>query len=114
MTLANLTITNPLINLSSLPNYLIYKRRLIIISSALFFLLVILEIWALNRLSTSGEQINRFERASSSLKIENQILGNKIAKLTSLQEIETKSLLLGFRPIKRVEYLKTSDIALGH
>lgn len=114
MTLQNLTITNPLISLQSLPNYLVYKRRLIIVGCALFFLLVILEIWALNRLSTSGEQINRFDRASGSLKIENQILGNKIAKLTSLKEIETKALLLGFRPIKRVEYLKTSDIALNH
>lgn len=99
--------------IEKIKSYRQFKGRLVIAGVGLFLVLLVADIWSLNRLATLGEQINKFEAASSELRLENQIMQNKIAKLTSLDEIEHRSLLLGFRSIKTIETLKTSDIALN-
>ena|SRR5258708_23110914 len=90
------------------------KKKIVLSTMAGILVLVILEIWALNRLATYGEQILKFEKASNELKLENQILQNQIAQKSSLNKVEDQSFSLGFRPIHHIEYLGSSDVALNH
>ncbi|OGE31988.1 hypothetical protein A2631_02625 [Candidatus Daviesbacteria bacterium RIFCSPHIGHO2_01_FULL_44_29] len=87
------------------------RKKMLTLGIMAFLLLVVVEIWALNRLSTFGEQITRFEKTSNDLQLENQILQNRIASLSSLREIQNRSLLLGFRAVHLVDYFKPSDVA---
>lgn len=90
------------------------RKKLLTIGVASLLILVISQIWALNRLSALGEKITEFEVSAQKLKLENKILRNQVAQKSSLNQLENLSLALGFRSSKKVEYFKTSDVALNH
>ena len=82
-------------------------NRKIIISVALFILvIIIIEIWVVNRLSTFGEQILQLERTKASLQLENKILKNQISEKGALKEVRKKAEDLGFEVSKNIEYIK--------
>ncbi len=83
------------------------KKRHIGMVLLLVIPLIVIEIWAVNRLSTYGEQISKLEETRAALEIENKILENKIAKETSLLNMVSLSSQLGFEVALNVEYLNT-------
>ena len=91
----------------------LFKKKLLIVLFTIIIAITVVEIWAVNRLATFGLQINQLESTISSLKLENQIMENKIAKQASLKELQTKIKVLGFEKIKAVQYLKVPDLALN-
>ncbi len=94
------------------PLYLKTKALGLFLVVVLF--LIVLEVWAVNRLATFGLQISKLERTKSDLRLENQVLRNKIAKKASLSQIEILSKNLGFVGIKTLQYVSDSGLALGH
>lgn len=88
---------------------LVNSRRVLIFLAISLFVLVIFEIWVLNRLSTFGEQIVKIEISSRELIKENQFLENQIAELASLKVIEIKARLLRFTKSKKYEYIRPED-----
>ena len=89
---------------------IINSRRILIFLAISLFVLVIFEIWVLNRLSTFGEQIVKIEISSGELKKENQLLENQVAEMTSLLVIEAKARMLGLSKSKRYEYIKPQEL----
>lgn len=85
----------------------IFRRKILIFLVLLIFLISIIEIWVVNRLSTYGEQINKLSQTKTSLTLENQILKNQISQKGSLQEIGQKAAGLGYEKIKNVEYINS-------
>src|SRR5579862_8539412 len=80
-------------------------RKLIYLFIGIFFLVIILEIWTVNRLSTYGEQINKIEQLSSDLQLQNDILKDDIAKKSSLSVIAQKASQLGFAVSDKPQYI---------
>ena len=89
---------------------IVNSRRILIFLAISLFVLVIFEIWVLNRLSTFGEQIVKIEISSGELKKENQLLENQVAEMTSLLVIEAKARMLGLSKSKRYEYIKPQEL----
>jgi cell division protein FtsL len=87
------------------------NRKVIIFSLALILPFVILEIWSINRLATLGVEINKMDSTASSLRLENQVLENEIAKKSSLTTIEQSADILGFQHIKKVEKIEKPNLA---
>lgn len=104
------------INLETQPNqrqvftmalsHRLMSKRLWILVFLVVLAGIILEIWAVNRLVTFGEKISQTEQMISNIKLENQILKNKIAESSSLNKVKTYSSQLGFDNIKKLEYIK--------
>lgn len=85
----------------------IFRRKILLFVTLLIFLFSILEIWVVNRLATFGEQINKLSITKSNLELENQMMQNQIARLSSLHEIEKEAINLGFEKIRNIEYINT-------
>lgn len=85
--------------------------KIIKVCCFIFVAIVVLEIWAVNRLSTYGYKIQEIEQAEVALNLENQILENKISQQSSLINIENKASDLGFATISKIDYLKTPSLA---
>lgn len=85
------------------------RKKIIVISVFITILVVILEIWALNRLATLGPQLIQIEESSNLLRLENQIFKEEIARKSSYLKIRELSSQLGFHPVKSVQYLKPSN-----
>lgn len=82
------------------------SRKLLIFLVALVVLAIILEIWVVNRLSTYGEKMTHIENASRILKMENEILRNKIDSFSSLDYIQKKAESLNMVPARSILYLQ--------
>lgn len=91
-----------------------FKRKYLPFILVIVISVVVLEIWATNRLATYGEKITELERSRVGLEMENQLLEKEIAEKASLYENEKISKKLGFGEIKNIEYLKIHDLALNH
>lgn len=88
-------------------------RKILTILFLILILGIILEIWIVNRLSTYGAQISKIETASANLRIENQVLKNKLDLQSSINVIEEKAKEMGFEKIKKVNAILPPDIALN-
>lgn len=84
------------------------KLIIVVMVVALF-----VEVWAVNRLSTSGAKINELKRQQAALQLQNQVLEDKVAQSASLRTIASQSGNLGFGSIKNIEYIKAEAIALN-
>ena len=88
------------------------KRKLILKCSVVIFVLVtILEIWLVNRLSTYGEKLSQIKLSQAILITQNQILENKLAKASSLNDLEKTATQLGFVESQSIDYLKPQAVA---
>lgn len=90
-----------------------FSRKIILTLSLVLLIGIILEIWVVNRLSTYGEKISKLEKAAAILKLENQVLKNKVDLKSSIQEIEIRAKEAGFVKINKLQYLLPLDIALN-
>ena len=73
--------------------------------SLVLAIMVILEIWSVNRLSTYGVKINKLEEAKNQIQLENDLLGAQIAKGASLLNVSEKSSQFGLEKIHHTIYL---------
>lgn len=90
-----------------------FKKKLIITLTAVIILTGVLQIWAINRLSTYGEQISQLEFAKGAILMENQLLENQIAAKNSLSQTNEVSKKLGFEKISKLEYFEDRGLALN-
>lgn len=87
------------------------QKKHLIFAILIVLPLVILEIWSVNRLSTLGVEIRKLEQTKTALDLENKVLGNEIAKRSSLQRIEQAGKLLGFEKVKSMQKVEPMDLA---
>lgn len=85
--------------------------KFIKIGAVLFFVVLMLEIWMTNRLSTYGSKIEEMKEAQAKLTLENQVLENQVAQKSSLLSLESKAGQLGFNSIKNPEYYHPASLA---
>lgn len=85
------------------------SRKILIISFFIFFLVVIFEIWVVNRLSSYGERINFIEKTAAELQMQNQILKNQIDKHSAIATAKQNALKMGFDKAQNIEYLHLSN-----
>lgn len=82
---------------------------LIKLGIGIIVVIFILEIWAVNRLSTSGYKIQEIKVSQAELSLENQLLKNEIAQLISLNFLASKVKEYGFIPSHDIEYLQRRE-----
>ncbi len=90
------------------------QKKYLIFGVLIILPLVLLEIWSVNRLATLGVEINKLEKTASSLKLENQVFQNEIAKRSSLQQVEAESKALGFEKVKTIQQVEPAGLALNN
>ncbi len=73
--------------------------------------MLVLEVWMVNRLSTYGNQLAQIKQQEVGFALKNQLLENQIARAGALSDIEHKSEVLGFSQIASYTYLKVPVIA---
>lgn len=83
-----------------------FPKRYIGFGGILILALIVLEIWANNTMANYGEKLERLSLLQKTLKMENQILENEIAKQASLVSIASKSAELGFSAASSIQYIR--------
>lgn len=89
-----------------------FSKLLIRALGVTFFLTLMLQIWMVNRLSSFGDKLNQIKADQKQVELQNIILENSIAKLSSLETVEKQALVLGFMETKDVAFLKSQSVAL--
>ena len=89
------------------------RRKIVLFVIVIFLFVAIIEIWAVNRLSTYGEKLSMIEQQKQELTLENQTLGDEIATRSSLAEIEKYATAFGFVDTTKVSYLPNEGLALN-
>src|SRR5437660_470412 len=83
-----------------------FPKKYITLVALSLLILTIAEIWASNTAVAFGEKYEKLSFLERSLKIENQILENKIAQNSSLATIASKSAELGFSKLGGIQYIR--------
>ena len=83
-----------------------FSKRLVVSVAACLLVLILAEIWVSNTVITYGEKFEKLSNLQETLKTENQILENEIAKKTSLSSLATKSAELGFLKLQSIQYIR--------
>lgn len=83
-----------------------FSKKFIILSVISILILVIVEVWASNTVVTFGDRLERISALQQSLRMENQILENEIAKKSALVNIASDSAMLGFSKPSQVQYIR--------
>ena len=81
-------------------------NKLMIVVGFFLVSLVVAEIWVANTLANFGEKFEELNNLQKSLDQENLILENEIATHSSLQNIASKSGILGLTKSKSVKYIR--------
>lgn len=85
----------------------IWKTRKFMAVAGIFLSgLIIAEIWVANTLANFGEKFEELNNLQKSLVQENLIYENEIATHSSLQNIASKSGILGLTKSKSVKYIR--------
>src|SRR5579871_5410004 len=90
------------------------RRKIILLTIIIFLVVALIEIWAVNRLSTYGEKLSAIEQQKQELTLENQTLQDEIATRSSLSEVQKYATAFGFSDKTTVSYLPGEGLALGH
>lgn len=86
--------------------------KIILGSVGVLLVVLFLEIWIVTRLSTAGDKISSLKKIQAELSSENETIANQIADKSSLISLEEKATSLGFGPLDKIEYIKsTKDLA---
>lgn len=72
----------------------------------LVILMITVEVWLVNRLSSYGNEIEELSRMEGKIKLENHLLINEIAGRSSLSQVEKKAAGIGFSPIKTLVHIR--------
>lgn len=83
----------------------ISKKYFVLGVCGLFMLSLVL-IWTNNSVIFYGEKYEKLAKLEKSLKMENQILKNEIAKSSALKAIASKSSELGFSTSGSIQYIR--------
>ena len=83
-----------------------FPKKYILLTAVSLLTLVIVQIWTNNTAVTFGEKFNQLSKLQDTLKSENQILGNKIARESSLGVVASKSAELGFSRAESIQYIR--------
>ena len=78
---------------------------------SVFVLAIVLEVVAVNRLSSAGSQINQLEAEQAEIALQNQIIENQIAVSASLVDAQDQVKALGFGDINNPLYIQAQVIA---
>ena len=94
------------------PRSIVFLGKRVLVPTAIALLVILLvEVWAVNRLSSYGDKLTQIKNSQETLTLENQVLENQVAQKSSLFFIEQSSFKLGFESAKNIEYLKTTAVA---
>lgn len=83
-----------------------FSPRFVLSALSSILILVVVEIWASNTIVTYGDKLEKLTALQRSLRMQNQILENEIAKLASLAHIASESAILGFSKDFNVQYIR--------
>ena len=81
------------------------KKYIFLIVTSLL-ILVVVQIWTNNTAITFGEKFEQLSKLAQTLKMENQILRNEIARESSLEVVASKSAKLGFSKTESIQYIR--------
>lgn len=98
-------------------NSLVFSRRRVVALGIFgLVMMVVLQIWAMNRLAVLGDKITQIERTKASLVRENQLLENTVASRASLQYIQKLADNLGFNSgtNARLKTVLPQELASSH
>ena len=80
--------------------------KLTIIFIVVLAILGVLEIWVSHTLVQYGQKFESMDGLKNTLSLENKILENEIARLSSLSEISTQSASLGLKAAREIQYIR--------
>lgn len=83
-----------------------FGKKYLAIAVVSLFLLMLGQIWASNNVVDYGEKLQELSQLRNTLKLQNQILENEIAKAGSLSTIASKSAELGFSRPESIQYIR--------
>lgn len=83
-----------------------FPQKYILLTAVSILTLVIVQIWTNNTAVTFGEKFNQLSRLQDTLKMENQMLENEIARESSLEVVASKSAELGFSRVESIKYIR--------
>lgn len=83
-----------------------FAKKYLTLAVSFILVLVIAEIWANNIMINYGERLDKISSLETTLKLENQILENEIAKHASLMSVASKSADLGFSTPQSIKYIR--------
>ena len=81
-------------------------KKILIGLGAVFISVVLIKIWVSNTLLIYGEKFASISQMEQQLKMENLLLKNEIARLSSLHLIASRSAELGFSNVSNVQYIR--------
>ena len=92
------------------------RKRIIALGVFGLILMVVLQIWTMNRLAVLGEKITQIEKSKAALVMENQMLENQVASKASLQYIKKVADNLGFNSEtnSRLKTVLSQELAANH
>lgn len=82
------------------------SKKLAAYIAVCLFILTLVQIWVSNTVVSFGEKFKELSSLEQTLKMENMILENEIAKKASLTNLATKSAELGFHKLESIQYIR--------
>lgn len=89
------------------------KRRVLTALVIILLFVVVLEVWATNALVTYGDKVTKMESSIRQLKVENQVLENRVAQKASLNKLKNHAVQLGFEKIKGIDYIQVPQQSIN-
>lgn len=83
-----------------------FPKKYILLIVVSLLTLVVVQIWTNNTAVTFGEKFNQLSKLQDTLKMENQMLENEIARESSLEVVASKSAELGFFRAESIKYIR--------
>lgn len=83
-----------------------FPKRYLVLTVLGLFILTLIEIWASNTVVAFGEKLEKLSALEKNLQMENQILENEIAEVSSLKSVASSSAALGFSKSENIQYIR--------
>jgi len=83
-----------------------FPKKVIGLYGLVFLALIVAQVWANNTLATFGKGFDEIQQKDAALQLENQVLENKIAELSSINKIASESATLGLTTPKSIQYVQ--------
>jgi hypothetical protein len=88
-----------------------HYKKVLIVGFLIFALVVFLEMWSVNRLSSYGAKLSQLTQTETSLRLENTILEDELAKRSALSNVSPMANQFGFRDNPVSDYIKPDTVA---
>lgn len=89
-----------------------FRKKVLVVLFLVVVVLIVIEIWAVNRLSDFGGKIAKIEQTKQALKLENQVLENQIAQSQSLSKIQEEAKKIGLDKIKNIKFIRRKALLM--